>query len=171
MLSPITLSTPCIDVRRKLAYITGITFWIAIPFIIYDLKITRSEDRTLISAIFGFNLTILGICILRILQWTTQHIIYNTYDIILIFFVYLLLLATCILINYLQHLYIALTVFFLYCTYVITYTTTMGFVIYDLYKQYKYKQNSNQVINIQEVSIPIGPISAESVPVEQILSE
>lgn len=169
MLSPITLSTPYIDVRRKLAYITGITFWIAIPFIIYDLKITKSEDRTLISAIFGFNLTILGICILRILQWTTQqHIIYNTYDIILIFFVYLLLLATCILINYLQHLYIALTVFFLYCTYVITHTITMGFVIYDLYKQYKYKQNSNQVINIQEVSIPIGPISA---PIEQISSE
>lgn len=169
MSSHIALSTPYIDVRRKLAYITGITFWIAIPFIIYDLKITKSEDRTLISAIFGFNLTVLGICVLRILQWTIQqHIIYNTYDIILIFFVYLLLLATCILINYLQHLYIALTVFFLYCTYVITHTTTMGFVIYDLYKQYKYKQNANQVINIQEVSIPVGPIS---VPVEQILSE
>lgn len=154
------LITPYISIRHKLLYTAIITFWLGVPLIISDLHIHMSDNlivNNTIFAIFAFDLVILAILLLLSSRWITRsHITYTLFDIIIIFGVYILMLVTVMYIYYIAHFYIAVAIFCLYCIYSITYTCTIGFVIYDLHLQKIHNRSQIPVRAVSETSISVN---------------
>lgn len=154
------LITPYISIRHKLLYTTIVIYWLVVPLIIVDLHIDFSNDfivNTIVFTVFVFDLVLLAILILVTSNWITRsHIKYTRLDIITLFGLYILLLATVVYINYIVHFYIAVVVFCLYCIYSITHTCAMGFVIYDLYLRKLHNRSQTPIRAVSETSISVN---------------
>lgn len=162
---PDVLVTPYISIRYKISCMTIIMLWLAVPIIIADLHIDLAQDSStnlILFIIFTVNLIALAILVLLTAKWLTQsHIIYGSFEIILLFFIYTVLLATVVCIYYLVHFYIAVIVLCLYCIYVISHTCSMGFVIYDLHLR-KCHNRQLRIVTTRAVSETSISIDTES---------